>query len=434
MGNAHRSGTSSKPGPLPRLHSSSSARRCSARRWSCRPSPPGGARHDAEREHVPRHCERMMNRPPRLLHHAGRSRPRATPCAAQRSTTARARRCARRRVAEGSPSSRQSRGPSSTSSRSMVLCPPRATAVTTLRVDAAAPQRLDHRPRLSSRVGSTSTDGHRIARRPGSGRSGGSAEGRAHYLLPQDAKLSSATRFRFTLTTAPPDNLIWLGRYADRCELTVPSSRLQSRPRRVSNPDLPLLAPNTHYLESNRRRRRPSAAHCPSAQKRKNSAGHSAGQNPRPLLARGWLALRLRKTSRNFRRLRVQPGDERPHSPYGLRRNSARRLFFLPARARKYVPGSVAGGASSKRRPPPQAGALQIAGTNHPLADPKEAPDGVDRLPRSRQAYDYTHTPPLQRPRRVEFRHSTCWCSRLNSPASGAGSMGRAQGADRKAS
>ncbi len=111
------------------------------------------------------------------------------------------------------------------------------------------------------------------------------------------------------LPSRAADNLIWLGRYAERCEATVRILRAyNARLAEVSNPDLPLLADTRDYLETiNVDARQPLPSGLLAAL---DSAVHSAGQIRDRFSPDGWLALAdLRKTARNFA-ARVQPGDD----------------------------------------------------------------------------------------------------------------------------
>ena len=111
------------------------------------------------------------------------------------------------------------------------------------------------------------------------------------------------------LPSRAADNLIWLGRYAERCEATVRVLRAyNARLAEVSNPDLPILADTRAYLETvDVDATQPLPAGLLAAL---DSAVHSAGQIRDRFSPDGWLALAdLRKTARNFA-ARVQPGDD----------------------------------------------------------------------------------------------------------------------------
>ena len=111
------------------------------------------------------------------------------------------------------------------------------------------------------------------------------------------------------LPSRAADNLIWLGRYAERCEATVRILRAyNARLAEMSNPDLPILKDTRTYLEtididaSEAIPRGLLAA--------MDSAVHSAGQIRDRFSPDGWLALAdLRKTTRNLA-ARVQLGDD----------------------------------------------------------------------------------------------------------------------------
>jgi len=111
------------------------------------------------------------------------------------------------------------------------------------------------------------------------------------------------------LPSRAADNLIWLGRYAERCEATVRILRAyNARLAEVSNPDIPLLADTRVYLDSidvDAEHALPQGLLAAI-----DSAVHSAGQIRDRFSPDGWLALTdLRKTSRNFA-ARVQLGDD----------------------------------------------------------------------------------------------------------------------------
>ncbi len=111
------------------------------------------------------------------------------------------------------------------------------------------------------------------------------------------------------LPSRAADNLIWLGRYAERCEATVRILRAyNARLAELSNPDLPILADTRVYLESID----VDAEHAlpPGLLSAIDSAVHSASQIRDRFSPDGWLALAdLRKTARNFA-ARVQLGDD----------------------------------------------------------------------------------------------------------------------------
>lgn len=127
-------------------------------------------------------------------------------------------------------------------------------------------------------------------------------------LLPQDGE-KLIRNSAGSLPSRAADNLIWLGRYAERCEATIRILRAyNARLAEVSNPEIPLLADTRTYLDSmNVDATEALPAGLVSAIE---SAVHSAGQIRDRFSPDGWLALTdLRKTSRNFA-ARVQPGDD----------------------------------------------------------------------------------------------------------------------------
>jgi uncharacterized circularly permuted ATP-grasp superfamily protein/uncharacterized alpha-E superfamily protein len=127
-------------------------------------------------------------------------------------------------------------------------------------------------------------------------------------LLPQEGeKLVRASVGN--LPSRAADNLIWLGRYAERCEATVRILRAyNARLAEMSNPDLPILSDTRTYLESiDVDAAEPIPQGLLSAI---DSAVHSASQIRDRFSPDGWLALAdLRKTTRNFA-ARVQMGDD----------------------------------------------------------------------------------------------------------------------------
>jgi uncharacterized alpha-E superfamily protein len=127
-------------------------------------------------------------------------------------------------------------------------------------------------------------------------------------LLPQEgAKL--VRNSAGALPSRAADNLIWLGRYAERCEATVRILRAYNvRLAELSNLDLPILRDTRAYLETiDVDAAEPVPAGLLTAI---DSAVHSASQIRDRFSPDGWLALAdLRKTTRNFA-TRVQPGDD----------------------------------------------------------------------------------------------------------------------------
>jgi uncharacterized circularly permuted ATP-grasp superfamily protein/uncharacterized alpha-E superfamily protein len=127
-------------------------------------------------------------------------------------------------------------------------------------------------------------------------------------LLPQEGEKLVRTSVG-NLPSRAADNLIWLGRYAERCEATVRILRAyNARLAEVSNPDLPILADTRIYLETIDVDA--SEALPEGLLDAIDSAVHSASQIRDRFSPDGWLALAdLRKTSRNFA-ARVHPGDD----------------------------------------------------------------------------------------------------------------------------
>jgi len=112
-----------------------------------------------------------------------------------------------------------------------------------------------------------------------------------------------------SLPSRAADNLIWLGRYAERCEATVRTLRAyNARLAESSNPNLPILKDTRAYLSGvGVDAATPLPAGLLAAI---DSAVHSASQIRDRFSPDGWLALvDLRKTARAFSQ-RIQPGDD----------------------------------------------------------------------------------------------------------------------------
>jgi uncharacterized circularly permuted ATP-grasp superfamily protein len=112
-----------------------------------------------------------------------------------------------------------------------------------------------------------------------------------------------------SLPSRAADNLIWLGRYAERCEATVRILRAyNARLAEVSNPAVPILKDTRAYLET--LGVDADKALPPGLLAAIESAVSSASQIRDRFSPDGWLALSdLRKTARNFA-ARVAPGDD----------------------------------------------------------------------------------------------------------------------------
>jgi uncharacterized circularly permuted ATP-grasp superfamily protein/uncharacterized alpha-E superfamily protein len=112
-----------------------------------------------------------------------------------------------------------------------------------------------------------------------------------------------------SLPSRAADNLIWLGRYTERCEATVRILRAyNARLAEVSNPDVPILKDTRAYLGGvgvDASKGMPAGLISAI-----ESAVYSAGQIRDRFSPDGWLALNdLRKTARSFA-TRIQPGDD----------------------------------------------------------------------------------------------------------------------------
>jgi uncharacterized circularly permuted ATP-grasp superfamily protein/uncharacterized alpha-E superfamily protein len=112
-----------------------------------------------------------------------------------------------------------------------------------------------------------------------------------------------------SLPSRAADNLIWLGRYAERCEATVRILRAyNARLAEVSNPKLPILVDTRTYLDKLGVDAR--VALPPGLMAAIDSAVRSAGQIRDRFSPDGWLALTdLAKTARRFTTT-LKPGDD----------------------------------------------------------------------------------------------------------------------------
>lgn len=112
-----------------------------------------------------------------------------------------------------------------------------------------------------------------------------------------------------SLPSRAADNLIWLGRYAERCEATVRILRAyNARLAELSKPDLPILVHCAKFLET--LDVDPSEAMPSGLLASIDSAVHSAGQIRDRFSPDGWLALNdLQKTARRFS-TRLTTGDD----------------------------------------------------------------------------------------------------------------------------
>ncbi|MBN9315532.1 MAG: circularly permuted type 2 ATP-grasp protein [Devosia sp.] len=112
-----------------------------------------------------------------------------------------------------------------------------------------------------------------------------------------------------SLPSRAADNLIWLGRYAERCEATVRILRAyNARLAESSNPDLPILKDTRTYLDG---LGVDASTPLPTGLLAAiDSAVNSAGQIRDRFSPDGWLALAdLRKTARTFAH-KVEAGDD----------------------------------------------------------------------------------------------------------------------------
>jgi uncharacterized circularly permuted ATP-grasp superfamily protein/uncharacterized alpha-E superfamily protein len=127
-------------------------------------------------------------------------------------------------------------------------------------------------------------------------------------LLPQDGQ-KLVRNSPGSLPSRAADNLIWLGRYAERCEATVRILRAyNARLAELSKSDLPILTHARKFLETidvDATDALPQGLLSSI-----DSAVHSASQIRDRFSPDGWLALAdLQKTAQRFA-ARVQPGDD----------------------------------------------------------------------------------------------------------------------------
>ena len=127
-------------------------------------------------------------------------------------------------------------------------------------------------------------------------------------LLPQEGE-KLVRNPAGSLPSRAADNLLWLGRYAERCESIIRVLRAyNARLAEVSNPGTPILRDARTYLDGIGVD--VDAALPGGLLAAIDSAVYSASQIRDRFSPDGWLALAdLRKTARNFS-TRVQPGDD----------------------------------------------------------------------------------------------------------------------------
>lgn len=127
-------------------------------------------------------------------------------------------------------------------------------------------------------------------------------------LLPQDGQ-KLVRNVPGSLPSRAADNLIWLGRYAERCEATVRILRAyNARLAELSKADLPILTHCATFLDTidvDASEAMPQGLLASI-----DSAVHSAGQIRDRFSPDGWLALNdLQKTAQRFA-TRIEPGDD----------------------------------------------------------------------------------------------------------------------------
>ncbi|UJW87110.1 circularly permuted type 2 ATP-grasp protein [Devosia sp. SL43] len=127
-------------------------------------------------------------------------------------------------------------------------------------------------------------------------------------LLPQDGE-KLVRNSPGSLPSRAADNLIWLGRYAERCESAVRILRAyNARLAELSKPDLPILKHCADFLETIDVDA--SEAMPMGLLSSIDSAVHSAGQIRDRFSPDGWLALNdLQKTAQRFAK-KIEPGDD----------------------------------------------------------------------------------------------------------------------------
>ncbi|MGV8855576.1 MAG: circularly permuted type 2 ATP-grasp protein [Devosia sp.] len=140
-------------------------------------------------------------------------------------------------------------------------------------------------------------------------------------LLPKNGKTMVRSGVG-DLPSRAADNLIWLGRYAERCEATLRILRAyNARLAELSNAELPILTHCADFLETidvDATQALPQGLLASI-----NSAVHSAGQIRDRFSPDGWLALNdLQKTAHRFAK-RVRPGDDASHATTVLLRKLA---------------------------------------------------------------------------------------------------------------
>jgi len=140
-------------------------------------------------------------------------------------------------------------------------------------------------------------------------------------LLPQEGE-KLVRNAAGSLPSRAADNLIWLGRYAERCEATVRILRAyNARLAETSRADHPLLVDTRDYLDGIG----VDATHAlpPGLMAAIESAARSAGQIRDRFSPDGWLALAdLHKTAKRFAS-HVKPGDDATRSMTVLLRKLA---------------------------------------------------------------------------------------------------------------
>ncbi len=127
-------------------------------------------------------------------------------------------------------------------------------------------------------------------------------------LLPKDGQ-KLVRNSPGSLPSRAADNLIWLGRYAERCEATVRILRAyNARLAELSRPELPILAHCAEFLDTIDVDAAEGMPH--GLLTSIDSAVHSAGQIRDRFSPDGWLALNdLQKTAQRFAK-KVSVGDD----------------------------------------------------------------------------------------------------------------------------
>ena len=168
-------------------------------------------------------------------------------------------------------------------------------------------------------------------------------------LLPAGRREAGPQSLPASLPSRAADNLIWLGRYVERCEATVRILRAyNARLAEVSNPDLPILKDTRTYLDSIGVDAREALP--PGLLAAIDSAVAQRRPDPRPLLARRLAG--ADRPAQDRQPLRRQGAARRRRHPRDDRAAAQARRLLRPG-AREHVP--LRRLALPRDRPPPRA-------------------------------------------------------------------------------